>query len=73
MLKTPGRFIRKEVDKAVDTLVGLIEPVMIVALGGAVGVLLISILGPIYNITAGIVIHTSDCLLFYKLVLYIKC
>ena len=38
----------------VDTLVGLIEPVMIVVLGGAVGILLVSILGPIYNITAGI-------------------
>ena len=53
MLKTLGRFYKKEVDNAVDTLVGLIEPVMIVALGGAVGILLISILGPIYNITAG--------------------
>ena len=54
MLKTLGRFYKKEVDNAVDTLVSLIEPVMIVVLGGAVGVLLISILGPIYNITAGI-------------------
>jgi len=54
MLKTLGKFYKKEVDNAVDTLVGLIEPVMIVVLGGAVGVLLVSILGPIYNITAGI-------------------
>lgn len=54
MLKTLGRFYKKEVDNAVETLVSLIEPVMIVVLGGAVGVLLISILGPIYNITAGI-------------------
>lgn len=54
MLKTLGRFYKKEVDNAVDTLVSLIEPVMIVVLGGAVGVLLVSILGPIYNITAGI-------------------
>lgn len=54
MLKTLGKFYKKEVDNAVDTLVSLIEPVMIVVLGGAVGVLLISILGPIYNITAGI-------------------
>ena len=53
MLKTLGRFYKKEVDNAVDTLVGLIEPVMIVVLGGAVGILLVSILGPIYNITAG--------------------
>ena len=54
MLKTLGKFYKKEVDNAVDTLVGLIEPVMIVVLGGAVGILLVSILGPIYNITAGI-------------------
>jgi len=54
MLKTLGRFYKKEVDNTVDTLVSLIEPVMIVVLGGAVGILLVSILGPIYNITAGI-------------------
>ena len=54
MLKTLGRFYKKEVDNAVDTLVSLIEPVMIVVLGGTVGILLVSILGPIYNITAGI-------------------
>lgn len=54
MLKTLGRFYKKEVDNAVETLVSLIEPVMIVVLGGAVGILLVSILGPIYNITAGI-------------------
>ena len=54
MLKTLGKFYKKEVDNAVETLVSLIEPAMIVVLGGAVGILLISILGPIYNITAGI-------------------
>ena len=54
MLKTLGRFYKKEVDNAVETLVSLIEPVMIVVLGGAVGILLISILGPIYNITSSI-------------------
>ena len=54
MLKTLGKFYKKEVDNAVETLVSLIEPVMIVVLGGAVGILLISILGPIYNITASV-------------------
>lgn len=52
MLKTLSKFYKKEVDTTVDTLVSLIEPVMIVFLGGAVGILLISILGPIYNMTA---------------------
>jgi len=42
------------VDDAVDTLVGLIEPVMIVVLGLGVGILLVSVLGPIYNMSAGI-------------------
>jgi len=32
----------------------LIGPAMIGVLGGAVGLLLVSILGPIYNITAGV-------------------
>lgn len=54
VLKTMSRFYKKEVDNAVDTLVGLIEPIMIVVLGVAVGILLVSVLGPIYNITAGI-------------------
>ena len=54
VLKTMARFYKREVDTAVDTLVALIEPAMIVFLGVAVGLLLISVLGPIYNITAGI-------------------
>jgi len=53
-LETMARFYKKEVDNAVDTLVGLIEPFMIVVLGIAVGLLLVSVLGPIYNITSGI-------------------
>jgi type IV pilus assembly protein PilC len=54
VLKTMSRFYKREVDNAVDTLVGLIEPFMIVMLGLAVGILLVSVLGPIYNITTGI-------------------
>lgn len=54
VLKTMSRFYKREVDNAVDTLVGLIEPFMIVVLGVAVGILLTSVLGPIYNITTGI-------------------
>lgn len=54
ILKTLAKFYRKEVDSAVENLVSLIEPVMIISLGVAVGILLVSILGPIYNITASI-------------------
>jgi len=54
ILKTLAAFYKREVDNAVDTLVGLIEPIMIVVLGLGVSILLASVLVPIYNITAGI-------------------
>lgn len=52
ILKTMAKFYQREVMNAVDTLVGLIEPVMIVALGVGVGVLLASVLMPIYDIAS---------------------
>ena len=52
ILKTLAKFYQREVTQAVDTLVGLIEPVMIVGLGLGVGVLLASVLMPIYNIAS---------------------
>ena len=54
ILKTLSRFYQREVTNAVDTLVDLIEPFMIVALGLGVGVLLASVLIPIYNISSAI-------------------
>lgn len=54
ILKTLADFYKREVDDAVDTLVGLIEPVMIVVLGLGVGVLLVSVLVPIYNLAGSI-------------------
>jgi type II secretory pathway component PulF len=51
ILKTLANFYRREVNNAVDTLIGLIEPAMIVLLGIGVGVLLASVLMPIYNLT----------------------
>ncbi len=54
ILKTLATFYKREVDDAIDTMVGLIEPVMIVVLGVGVGILLVSILLPIYNIAGGI-------------------
>jgi type IV pilus assembly protein PilC len=44
-------FYRREVNNAVDTMIGLIEPTMIVLLGLGVGTLLASVLMPIYSIT----------------------
>ncbi len=54
ILTTLAVFYKREVDNAVDTLIGLIEPAMIVALGLGVGVLLASVLMPIYNLTSSI-------------------
>jgi type IV pilus assembly protein PilC len=52
ILKTLSRFYTREVNNAVDTLIGLIEPAMVVALGLSVAFLFASVLIPIYNISA---------------------
>lgn len=54
ILSTLAKFYNREVTTAVDTLVGLIEPVMIVLLGVGVGVLLAAVLIPIYNLAGAI-------------------
>ncbi len=54
ILKTLSEFYRREVNNAVDTMISLIEPAMIVLLGLGVGVLLASVLMPIYNLTGSI-------------------
>jgi len=54
ILKTMSKFYQREVIGAVDTLVSMIEPAMIVALGIGVGILLASVLMPIYNIAGGV-------------------
>lgn len=54
ILKTLGKFYAREVNDSIDTMVGLIEPIMIVALGLGVGLLLTSVLMPIYNIAGGL-------------------
>jgi type IV pilus assembly protein PilC len=53
ILKTVAKFYSREVATAVDSLVSLIEPLMIVMLGGGVATLLASVLIPIYNIAGG--------------------
>ncbi|HVX91427.1 MAG TPA: type II secretion system F family protein [Candidatus Paceibacterota bacterium] len=54
ILTTLAKFYRREVTTAVDTLVDLIEPLMIVFLGLGVGTLLASVLIPIYNLANSI-------------------
>ena len=53
ILKTLAAFYRREVTNAIDSVVGLIEPAMIVLLGLGVAFLLASVLVPIYNISSG--------------------
>lgn len=54
ILEMLAKFYRREVNTAVDTLINLIEPAMIVLLGLGVGTLLAAVLMPIYNIAGGI-------------------
>ena len=50
ILGTMAHFYQREVMDAVDTLVSLIEPMMIVLLGISVGIIMASVLIPIYEI-----------------------
>jgi len=52
ILGTLAKFYTREVNQAVDTLISLIEPAMIVILGLSVVVLLLSVLQPIFNLSS---------------------
>lgn len=52
VLERLSKFYEREVNAAVDTLISLIEPALIVALAVGVGFLLASVLLPIYNTTS---------------------
>ncbi len=54
ILSTLAKFYNREVVNTVDTLIGMIEPAMIVLLGVGVGGLLMSVMVPIYNVAGGI-------------------
>jgi len=54
VLKTIARFYRREVSNTVDTLIKLIEPMLIILLGGGVGIVVAAILIPIYNIASAV-------------------
>ncbi len=45
-----ARFYQREVDNTVDNLVALIEPILIIGLGAGIGLLVTSILVPMYNL-----------------------
>ena len=54
ILERMAKFYNREVNAAVDTLVSLIEPALIILLALGVGFLLASVLLPIYNSTSSI-------------------
>jgi type IV pilus assembly protein PilC len=54
ILKNLSVFYRRELDTAIDSMIGLIEPAMIVSLGLGVGVLVSAILLPMYSLTDAI-------------------
>lgn len=54
ILKNLAVFYRRELDNAIDSMIGLIEPAMIVSLGLGVGVLVSAILLPMYTLSDAI-------------------
>ncbi|MEA3077539.1 MAG: type pilus assembly protein PilC [Actinomycetota bacterium] len=50
MLERIGKFYEQEVEATVDALTSLLEPALIVVLGGAVGGMVISLYMPMFNI-----------------------
>jgi len=54
ILDKVASFYQQDVDRMVNNMTQLIEPLMILILGGGVGFLVSSILMPIYNISGGL-------------------
>lgn len=53
VLEKAAVYYAQEVDRAIDKLMRLIEPLMILILGGAVGIVVAAVLIPIYNLIGG--------------------
>ena len=47
-------FYQKEVDRAVKSLLSILEPLLIVFLGGAVGIIIAAVLLPMYQMTSSV-------------------
>jgi type IV pilus assembly protein PilC len=54
ILRNIAKFYQREVDSLLDNLVSLIEPALIIFLGGSVGIMVAAILVPLYNISGAI-------------------
>jgi type IV pilus assembly protein PilC len=47
-------FYEEEVDAVIDGLASIIEPIMIIVLGGVVGIIAASVMGPIASLSKNI-------------------
>lgn len=54
ILKNLALFYKRELDTSIDNVIGLIEPAMIVGLGLGVGILVSSVLLPMYSLSSAI-------------------
>lgn len=54
ILKNLATFYKRELDTTIDTIIGLIEPAMIVGLGLGVGILVSAVLLPMYSLSSSI-------------------
>ncbi len=54
ILKNLATFYRRELDNSIDSVIGLIEPAMIVGLGLGVGILVSAVLLPMYSLSSAI-------------------
>lgn len=54
IFRTVARFYQREINALVESLVDLIEPMMLAVMGGGVGLLVASILLPIYRLSSSI-------------------
>ena len=52
ILKNAATFYQRDVDNLLENFVSLIEPALIVFLGGGVGILVIAVLVPLYNLAS---------------------
>lgn len=54
ILESIAKFYQREVDSAIENLVSLIEPALIILLGVGIGILVASIMIPLYNLVGSI-------------------
>jgi len=54
ILKNVGAFYQKEVDATLDNVTSLLEPVLLLLMGVGVGILVLGVLMPIYNLTGSV-------------------